>query len=159
VLEAFGHETASARTVGIEPDAPDPALLQALATYGFDWLVSLDTNRQPEVWSELMNELADGRGRLIRIKPRRTEVPTIPVLTRYWARNYERIAELMADSRCRLIQVGLDIAAQRAVRGGVRGYTGQELASLTQQSMSLAPDNSLRRLGSPRLADTPRRRR
>jgi hypothetical protein len=133
---------------GIEPDTPDPELLQALAAQRFDWLVSLDANRQPAVWSELLTELADGTGRLIRIKIRRRETPTIPVLTRYWSRNYGAVERLMEDARYRLVQVGLEVTSQREIRGGVKGYTRQQLGRLSQQEMSLTPDNALRR---PRL--------
>ena len=115
--------------------------------------MSLDNNRQPEVWAEMMLELAEGRGRLLRIKTRSAEVPTVPVLTRYWAMPYERIHRLLGDKAVRLIQVGLQITSQRRIATGVRGYTRKEIAQLVQQEARIAPDGSFRPLGSPRLSE------
>lgn len=34
-----------------------------------DWLLALDHHREPEVWIDVLSTLAEGRGRLVRIRP------------------------------------------------------------------------------------------
>ena len=79
LLDAFGHSVAPARGLGLQGTS-DVEFLRAVVAGGWDALISLDLNRQPEVWSQLMLELVEGRGRLVRLKPRSKEVPTIAVL-------------------------------------------------------------------------------
>jgi hypothetical protein len=152
IVRAYGHTVVAVRELELQ-ETSDGGLLRKLGPLGLDALLSLDNNRQPEVWAEMMLELADGRGRLVRIKTRSAEVPTVPVLTRYWATPYERIEGLLGDSTVRLIQVGLQITSQRRIAAGVRGYTRREIATLVQQEAKIAPDGSFRPLGSPRLSE------
>lgn len=152
ILGAYGHTVVSARSPELQQTS-DVGLLRKLGPLGLDALLSLDNNRQPEVWAEMMGELAEGRGRLLRIKTRSAEVPTVPILNRYWALPYERIHDLLADRSARLIQVGLHISSQRRIANGVRGYTAREIAALVQQEMTITPAGLLRALGTPRLRD------
>ncbi len=131
--------------------APDAELLRALARYGLDALISLDNNRQPEVWADLMRELAEGRGRLIRIKTTNREVPTLANLTRYLVKSYERLEGVLNDPKAALVQIGHEITSRRPVVGGFRTYTRQEVGQLVQQSFGIAPDDSFRVRGTPRI--------
>lgn len=129
----------------------DWELLQELERNGYDLLITLDHHRQPEVFSRIMNELADGSGRLLRMKPSNREPTSVPVLTRTWAAPYERFAPALVDTRARLIQVGLAVNSQRPLRGGHMAYNQGQVAQMVQQQFTLAPDNTLRVRGTPGL--------
>jgi len=120
-----------------------------VAAVGADIYLTLDWNREPDVWAAVYGRLADGIGRLLRLKIKPKEVPDIPTLTRYWAVPYERVEDWLDDPQWKLIQVGLQIA--RAVRepGGARAYSVQHIAEMVQQRIALHDDALVRR-GTPR---------
>lgn len=149
VVAAFGHRVISVQEAGLARSS-DGDLLRALPALQFDLRLTLDGRRQPEVWSDLYGALAEGTGRLLRIKIRQREVPTVAVLTRAWAGPYEALALLLDDSSRVLIQLGLDTGSQRRLRGGVRAYIRAQVADLLQQEMSIGPGNALRAPGTPR---------
>lgn len=131
----------------------DALIVRRLNAIGFDALLSLDLHRQREVWSSMYLELAEGRGRLVRIRPTRREVPSVAVLTRYWARAAERIDELLQNSQIALIQIGHEATNGRPIRGGVRGYSRRQIALMTQQVITTSPIGELRAQGSPRIRE------
>jgi hypothetical protein len=159
VLNAYGHTTIRAREKGLE-ELPDDELVAAAKLHGCDLLLTLDNNRQPEVWSRLLARVAAGDGRLLRIKLASTQVPSVPNLTLPWAAAYKAIEPLLADGSVRMIQIGLSINSQRPAKGGFQAFRKADIAALVQQEMKLH-DGSLRAPGSPRLnaRGTNRRRR
>ena len=150
ILEAFGHEPVAVRDTDLAA-APDIELVRAVSSGAYDLLLSLDAHREAHVWSELLPELAEGRGRLLRIRLGPREPPTIAALTYHWARPYALLEPMLADSRLRMIQIGRSFGSNQRLKGGIRAYTAAQVAALVQQSMTVAPDNSLRAPGSPRL--------
>jgi hypothetical protein len=98
-------------------------------------LLSLDNNRQPEVWSRLINRLANGEGRLVRIKLPKTKVPTVPNLVLPWATAYQEFGALLEDPAVKLIQIGLSLTSQRPAKRGFEAYRQRDLGHLVQQQM------------------------
>jgi hypothetical protein len=151
VVEAFGHEVASVQELGLTGTA-DHMLIDALHASDLDLILTLDGHRQSEVWSSVLSRLAEGPGRMLRMKIGKRELPTVAVLTRYWAVNYEeRTEKLVNDPAYVLVQLGRKATDYSRVRGGVRGYTRPQVAELLQQEFGITPQGDLRARGSPRL--------
>lgn len=149
VLRAYGHTTIRAREHGLE-SLPDDELVAAAKQFNCDFLLTLDNNRQPEVWSRLLARVAAGDGRLLRIKIPSTKIPSVPNLTLPWAIAYAGIEPMLTDKAVRMIQVGLSLNSQRAIKGGYLSFRNADIAALVQQEMRLH-QGSLRAPGSPRL--------
>lgn len=131
----------------------DGDLLRSVGAGGLDALLTLDYHRQPEVWAELLLDIADGSGRLVRLKPGPRDGASVLSLTRVWVKGYEKLEAFLKDPAIGLVQVGREWTSSRSIPGGVRGYTRLQVARLTQQEMHIAPDNTLRTPGRPRLRD------
>lgn len=115
----------------------DASHLDRLGQAGADFYLTLDHNREPDVWAAVYGKLIDGTGRMLRIKPRRRDRPGIPTTTKYWAMAYERIEPWLADPEKRLIQVGMQINHNRSEPKGARAYTASDLSQTVQQQMRI----------------------
>ena len=156
VLRGYGYECVSTAAAGLASTADDE-LLAAAKSAGFEFLLSLDNNRQQEVWSRLLLRLAEGDGRLIRIKIPGTAIPDVPTLTAYWSRAYPAFQRHLRDPRYVIIQVGLSATSSRLARGGFEAYTRKKVGSMVQQQMNWHQGRLLVP-GSPRVRAPDRRR-
>lgn len=148
MLQAYGHN--SIRAFGADLNAtPDDRLVVEAKRQGCDLVLSLDNNRQKEVWSRVLLSLAQGQGRMLRIKLRRTELPSVPNLTRVWAGAYSRFEQDLNNSRVVLIQVGLSLAGNNPAKLGFEAFTKSDVAKIVQQEMNLF-NHALLPPGSPR---------
>jgi hypothetical protein len=149
ILQAYGHECVSQLPVELR-GLGDEHLIAAAKTNGCDFVVTLDNNRQPEVWSRTMLRLAQGEGRLLRIKTRSTELPTVPNLTKHWALAYPNFEGHLRDRRIVLIQLGLGMKDNRPAKLGFEAYRINDVRQMVQQEMQLH-EGSLRVRGTPAL--------
>lgn len=156
ILEAYGHSCVWIAERDEWRGEPDWSHLDRLSEAEADVYLTLDWNREPDVWAAVYGRLADGIGRLLRIKIKPGEVPDIPTLTRYWAVPYDRVEGWLNEPEWKLIQVGLQITQARREPGGARAYAVQHIATMVQQQMGLHGDALVRR-GTPR-ANVPRGR-
>ncbi len=152
IVSAHGHSVVDVRQTTL-CGADDHLLLQNLGQHRCDMLLTLDANREPEVWSRVMNELADGEGRMLRTKVKSNEVPAVQALNRYWAACYEGFEPHLTDRSVVLVQVGRPISGARLLKGGFRTYAAADIGTLVQQSFNLTPSNQLLQPGSPGLGD------
>jgi hypothetical protein len=136
VLQAYGHASATALSLGLH-EVPDDDLLRDAKRLGFDLVLSLDNHRQPEVWSRTLLSLAEGAGRLIRVKLPKTEIPDVPALTQRWAAAYREIQPHLDNRRSVLIQLGNGVNSNRPAPRGFEIYTKKDVAQMVQQEMSL----------------------
>ncbi|MXZ88433.1 MAG: hypothetical protein F4Z07_06220 [Dehalococcoidia bacterium] len=102
--------------------------------------MTLDHNREPDVWAAVYGKLIEGTGRMLRIKPRRRDRPGIPTVTRYWAMAYERIEPWLEEPEKKLIQVGMEINRNRREPEWARAYAVAELSQAVQQRMRVLED-------------------
>ncbi len=100
------------------------------------------------MWAAVYGRLAEGVGRMLRIKPKPREQQGIPTLTRYWARAYERFEPWLGDHEKKLIQVGMRITSNRSEPEGARAYTREDIGQMVQQQLRIYED-SLVRSGTP----------
>lgn len=126
----------------------DASHLERLAEAGADFYLTLDHNREPDVWAAVYGRLAEGVGRMLRIKPKPRERQDIPTLTRYWAVSYERLEPWLGEPDKKLIQVGMQITSNRREPQGARAYTMAEIGQIVQQQLR-THDGSLVRSGTP----------
>lgn len=154
MLAAYGHTCIWIAERDSWRGKSDDWHLENLQYVGADWYLTLDWNRQADVWSAMYGRLAAGTGRLIRIKPRSRELPDIPTLTAYWARAYPRFGPSLTQPSARLIQVGMRIDRQQSEPMGSRTYYSGDIARMVQQR-ALEHGGQLLRPGRPRLNPPP----
>lgn len=143
VLHALGHEASTAQELKLAGH-DDVSLAASLIDIGYDWVLTLDQHRKPEVWSALYLKIAEGRGRVLRIRIRKTQRPTIEVLTRYLVGAYEEWSPLLQEKV--LIDLG------RRSNTSWKAYGQQEVGAMTQQELTPNMQPRLRKV-------TPSRRR
>lgn len=148
VLDAYGHSCIWITDHDEWRGDPDWKHLERLAVVGADLYLTLDHNREPDVWAAVYGHLAEGIGRMLRIKPKPAERADIPTLNRYWARAYERIAPWLDDPDMKLIQVGMQITASRSEPEGARAYRARDIARMVQQQFG-EHGGALVRRGTP----------
>ncbi len=127
---------------------PDASHLDRLRQAGADFYLTLDHNREPDVWAAVYGRLADGAGRMLRIKLKPRERQGIPTLARYWANAYERFEPWLVDPEKSLIQVGMRITSNRREPDWVRAYTREDISEMVQQQFHIHAGN-LVRTGTP----------
>lgn len=150
VLDAYGHSCVWITEHDEWRGEADWTHLERLAVVGADLYLTLDHNREPDVWAAVYGHLAEGIGRMLRIKPRPTETPDIPALNRYWARAYERMAPWLEDRDVKLIQVGMRIDRAVSEPQGARAYHAPDIADMVQQQFG-EHGGALVRRGTPRV--------
>ena len=148
MLEAYGHDCIWIVDHSSWRGRPDESHLDRLATTQADLFLTLDHNREPDVWAAVYGRLAQGVGRMVRIKLKPRERQGIPTLTRYWANAYERLEPWLADPEKKLIQVGMRINSNVREPGWVRAYSRQDVGQIVQQSFQIHDGNLVRR-GTP----------
>ena len=144
MLLGLGHESVHVTDTDLR-GRDDGDLLRSLDRVGCDWLVTLDLHRQPEVWPAVYTALAEGRGRLLRIRPRRTppagnRAELIAKLTRYLVEDYAGWSRWLPERSIRLIDLGSGSTSRRGSRvgSGPRAHsalTRSEVAGLMQQQL------------------------
>lgn len=146
----------------------DGELIRRLAAVNCDWLVALDLHREPEVWVSVFTALAEGQGRLVRIRPWRRQVggaAQIAWLARFVIDGYEEWSRYLSRGGIRLIELGRAWGPDR--KGILRprhgftvyqAYRTQEIGQMLQ-SMMAGPQDELLPVPPRRVTRTARGRR
>lgn len=143
MLEALGHHAVHVVDTPLS-HGDDGFLVRNLREVECEWLLTLDQHRQPEVWSDVYTALADGVGRLLRIRPVKTGATrsVVASLARYVVDAYDNWSLWLDDPSIRLIDLGRGKRAPGSARlSRARGsmsyaaYTTAEVAGLMQQQL------------------------
>lgn len=132
------------------------------------WLVALDLHREPEVWTSVLTALAEGTGRLIRIRPWRRSLrgdAQVAWLARFVIDGYELWYRYLDETQVRMIELGR--AWRRDAQGTLRprhgftvfqAFTANEVGVLLQGNFG-GDAQALRPARARRVTQTARGRR
>lgn len=142
MLEALGHRVIHVIDTPLS-NGDDGLLVRNLREVECEWLLTLDRHRQPEVWSDVYTALADGQGRVVRLRPARTGRgrSVVANLARYLVDAYDGWSPWLDDPFIRLIDLGRGKRGGGARSAHARGptsysaYTTAEVAGLMQQQL------------------------
>ena len=160
-LQALGHQAVLVADTELR-EFDDGELVRRLPDVECDCLFTLDLYRQTETWAKVYTALAEGSGRVLRIRPTRRQGIGGPILIAhlmtYLVSAYDKWGQWLASGEIRLIDLGrgatTSVSREEKPKRGPRAYTAytaQEVAGLMQQQLGYGPE--------PRIHERQRTRR